>query len=114
MKKWESGVVKCVADVKELCEKFSAESSYKFCPGIDPDHYKLHYFKAIHFDIKSVWQTKEPFARVDSFNCKLWFQLASNSTSAEKSSKEVRCSACKRLVTDLDGQRRRTLISREP
>ena len=109
MKKWESGEVKCVADVKELCEKFSADSSYKFCPGINPDHYKFHYYEAIRFDIKSVRQTKEPFARVDSVNCKLWFQLASNATSAEKRSKEVRCSACKRLVTDLDCQRRRTL-----
>jgi len=41
MKKWESGVVKCVADVKELCEKFSKDSSYKFCPGIDPDLYHI-------------------------------------------------------------------------
>ena len=51
----------------------------------------------------------EPFARVDSVNCKLWFTLASNATSVEKSCSEVRCSACKRLVTDLDCQRRHTL-----
>ena len=80
MKKWESGVV---ADVQELCKKFSAGSDYKFSPGIDPQHYKL-YYETIRFDLKSVWQTMEPFVRVDPVNCKLWFMLASNATSAEK------------------------------
>ena len=109
MRKLESGVFESVANVQELCNKFSAQSNYKFCPGIDPQHYKLHYYEAIRFDIKSVRQTMEPFARVDSINCKLWYQLASNATSAEKCCSEVRCSACKRLVTDLDCQRRCTL-----
>ena len=109
IKIWESGVLESIADVQELCNKFSAQSSYKFCPGIDPQHYKLHYYEVIRFDIKSIRQTIEPFARIDSVNCKLWHTLASNATSAEKSCSEVRCSACKRLVTDLDCQRRRTL-----
>ena len=109
MKKWESGVFQSVFHVQELCEKFCRDPCYKFCPGIDPLHYKQHYYGAMRFDILSVRQTKEPFARVDSFNCKLWFKLASNATSNEKSSSEVQCSACKRLVTDLNCQRRRTL-----
>ena len=98
-----------IADLSELCKKLSADSDYKFCLGIDPQHYKLHYYETIHFDLKSVQQTIEPFVRVDSVNCKLWFTSANNATIAEKSSREVRCSACKRLVTNLDCQRRRTL-----
>ena len=109
MKKWESGVLYSIPDVQELCSKFSASSNHKFCPGIDPQHYKLYYYEAIRFDLKSARQTMEPFARVDPVNCKLWFTLASNASSAEKSSSEVQCSACKRLVTDLNCQRRRTL-----
>jgi len=109
MKKIESGDLQSIADIQEVCSKFSAESNYKFCPGIDPQYYKSHYLEAIRFNIKSVRQTVEPFARVDSVNCRWWFQLASNATSEEKSAKEVLCSACKRLVTDLNCQRRRTL-----
>ena len=109
MKKWDSGVLDSIADLLELCRKFSADSDYKFCPGIDPQHYKLYYYEMIRFDLKSVRQTIEPFVRVDSVNCKLWFTFANNATIAEKSSRELRCSACKRLVTDLDCQRRRTL-----
>ena len=97
MKKWDSGVLDSIADLSELCKKFSADSDYKFCPGIDLQHYKLHYYEMIRFDLKSVRQTIEPFVRVDSANCKLLFTLANNATIAEKSSREVRCSACKRL-----------------
>ena len=57
----------------------------------------------------TVRQTLEPFDRIDSINCRLWFQPASNATRAEKSAQEVQCSARKRLVSDLNCQRRRTL-----
>lgn len=42
-------------------------------------------------------------------NCLLWFKLASNATANEKASAEVRCKHCKRLVLDLECQKRRTL-----
>ena len=109
MKKLEFGALESIVNAQELCSRFSVDSNYKFCPGIDAQFYKSYYYEAIRFNIKSVRETAEPFARVDSVNCKLWFQLASNATSAEKSAKEVQCSACKRLVTDLNCQRRRTL-----
>ena len=111
MKKLEFGALESIVNAQELCSRFSVDSNYKFCPGIDrdPQFYRLYYYEAIQFNIKSVQETEEPFARVDSINCKLWFQLASNATSAEKSAKEVQCSPCKRLVTDLNCQRRRTL-----
>ena len=54
MRKLESGVFESVANVQELCNKFTAQYNYKFCPGIDPKHYKLQYYEAIRFDIKSV------------------------------------------------------------
>ena len=71
MKKWESGALHSISDVQQLCTKFCTGSDYKFCPGIDPQYYRLYYYEAIRFDLKSVRQTMEPFVRVDSVNCKL-------------------------------------------
>ena len=102
-------MLESVADAQELCKKFSAHSNFKFCPGIDSLEYESQYHDPIRFNIRSVQQTTQPFSRVDSVNCKLWFELASNATSAERGSKEVRCSACKRLVTDLKYQKKITL-----
>ena len=95
--------------LKKFAVKFSIEYNFKFCPGIDPQFYKSYYLEAIRFNIKNVRQAVGPIARVDSVNCRRWFQLGSNATSPEKSAREVLCSACKRLVTDLNCQRRRTL-----
>ena len=105
MRKAKSGVLKSITDAQELCNRFSVKSNYKFCPGIDPHHYRSHYSDAIRFNISTVRQTLEPFHQVDSINCRLWFKLASNATRAEKSAKEVQCSACKRSLTDLNCQR---------
>lgn len=41
-------------------------------------------------------------------NCKLYHQLPSNASLADKSAREVACSACKRLVRDLEWQLKRT------
>ena len=47
-----------------VISKFSVESNFKFCRGIDPQIYKSHYLEAMRFNIKSVRQAVEPFARV--------------------------------------------------
>ena len=109
MRKGESDILKSIMDAQELCTRFSVKSNYKFCPGIDPHHYRSHYSKAIRFNIATVRQMLEPFDRVDSVNCQLWYQPANNATRSEKSANEVQCYACKRLVTDLNCQRRQTL-----
>ena len=69
-KKIESGDLQSVTDIQKACSKFSAESNYKFCPGIDPQFYKSHYLENMQFNIKSVRQAVGPFARVDSVNCR--------------------------------------------
>ena len=67
-----------------------------------------NYYEVIRFHIKSVRLTDFPFKRIDSINCKLLFKLAHNATMEEKLSNEVKCSSCKRLVTDLEHQKRWT------
>lgn len=109
MRLWEEGELESIQDVFELCTIFSNKSQYKFCPGIDPDYYEEQYHQPIRFHIKSVRQCHFPFSRVDSVNCKLWFLLASNAAVAEKTASEVKCSACKRLIHDLNLQKKRTL-----
>ena len=50
-----------------------------------------------------------PFQRVDSVNCMLWYQLPMNAPLVDKHAKEVLCSSCKRLKSDLDWQRKQTM-----
>ena len=83
MRLWREGEIKSFDDVVELCHIFGCKSTYKFCPGVDPDYYENEFHKAIRCHIKSVRLTQFPFSRVDSINCKLWFLPASNLCAAE-------------------------------
>ena len=108
MRVWKSGTFETLEDVIALCQMIGANSTYKLCPGIEPDEYEKEFHDVIRFHIKSVRITDFPFHRVDSINCKLLFQLALNATESERSAQEVRCSACKRLISDLNYQKKRT------
>ena len=109
MRSWKVGEVKSVEDVIELCHDFSNKSQYKFCPGINPHDYEEEYHKVIRFHIKTVRLCHFPFMRVDSINCKLWFIPALNIPVVEKTSSEVKCPACKRLIHDLNYQKKKTV-----
>ena len=105
----QSGSLQSEADVHELCNMFSNQSPFKFCPGIDWEHYEDHYHIVIRYHLKSVRFSTAPFKRVDSVNCKLWYELPVNAPLTDRFTKEVMCSACKRLKRDLDWQRKHTL-----
>ena len=107
MRELENGVARDKSEVHELLKRFSATSTYKFCPGIEWSYYHEDYFKAIRFDIKSVRLEEAPFYRIDSVNCKMWFELPSNASVAVKNSAEATCSACKRFSSDLEWQLKR-------
>ena len=109
MRKWESGGLTSIEDLTTVCLKFSMTSKYTFCPGINPEKYKAEFYHFIRFHIKSVRRAEFPFYRVDSVKCLMWFKLAHNATASEKAALEVRCMYCKRLVTDLECQKRRTV-----
>ena len=81
-----------------------SDASFKFCAGIELVHYLEHYFEVIHFYLKSLCQTEVPFYQMDSVNCKLWFEVPIDAPLTFKSCAEVTCSACKRLISDLDWQ----------
>lgn len=113
MRKWKSGILVSSEDLITVRLKIFAKSEYKFCPGVNPKQYETEYYVVIQFHIKSVRRTEFPFARVDSVNCLLWFKLAPNATASEKASAEVRCKHCKRLVLDLECQKKRS-VSESP
>ena len=108
MRLWKRESYDTSEDVASLCKLIGKNTNFKFCPGISYEHYMAEYYEKIRFHIKSVRLTEFPFTRVDSVNCKLLFQLAHNATAEEKSSAEVKCYPCKRLVSDLERQKRRT------
>ena len=95
----ESGIIANSKDVYELCERFSSQSSYKFCPELDWDLYEQKYFKVICYHLKSVRYSTKPFQRV---GCPVWFEQPKKVRALEKYSNVAMCSACKRLINDLD------------
>ena len=108
MQNIENGVFQNESEVHELLQRYSKSSVYKFCPGIEWSYYLEHYHEVIKFDIKIVCRTPS-FQQIDSVNCKMWFELPLNASFTERNSTAVKCSACKRLCTDLDWQLKRTL-----
>ena len=108
MRQWKTGELKTSEDLRALCDSFSNNSQYKFCPGIDSNYYETEYYAVIRFHIKSIRRWEFPFIRTDSINCSLWFLLAANASKEEKDAKEVMCGGCKRLLTDLNYQKKRT------
>ena len=107
----DSGIVQDPDHFMEICKTISDSSGYKFCPGLQIDHYYTHYYAVIRYHIKSVRLWEHPFKRIDSRNCLLWHELAANAAQLEKLSKNVLCKSCKRLCCDLDHQRTRSDVS---
>ena len=107
----EIGRIENIDHFLSLCDMMAnVNSEYKFCPGIDPDEYEVQYLSKIRYDIRKVRRANHPFERIDSCDCLLYHRLAKNASIVEKELECVRCSACKRLVSDLN-ERLKTAIS---
>ena len=94
--------------VIKLCQKYSPSSrEFKFCPGINVDEYDKQRSE-IRFDVKSVRIMKEPFSRIDSVRCGMWFQLGKRAPKLRRDATEVLCPQCVRLRCDIQHQLKRT------
>ena len=107
MREWKHSRFESVAEIRELCLLFDEKSEFRFCPGVDPELYNEH-FDVFHFHVKSARLQDFPFRRINSVNCKMFFKLAHNARKVDRDAREVKCSACKRLITDIKYQKERT------
>jgi hypothetical protein len=76
------------------------KGEYQFCPGLDPSEYETMYFSKIKYDMKNVRRMNYPVERIDSCNCLLIVSQASQQCKYDGEC--VSCSACNRLVSDLN------------
>ena len=74
-----------------VCKKYSnLSSTYKFCPGLEVSEYE-EYKRIIHFDLKSVRKLTEPFLRIESISCQIWFELRKSSSIKKREAESVLC-----------------------
>ena len=87
-----------------VCKKYASDSpAFKFCPDIDFAEYQ-GMKESIRFDLKSVCVSQEPFIRVESAKCLLWFELGLICKPDRRYSDSVVCQSCVRLKCDLECQ----------
>jgi len=108
---YQNGTVSSVKDFLSICKVISKKADFKFCSGIDVDHYYSHYYAVIRYNIKSCCVWDYPFKRIDSKNCSLWHELGKNARYKDRDKSVVLCRGCKRLHNDLDHHRRRSDVS---
>ena len=98
----ESGELESTDQFKQLCDRISDYSKYKFCPGFDYETYMNEYHKKIRYHPSKVQITTHPFKRVQSCKCAMWYKLPKNAPAADKASLTALCGMCKRLRSELD------------
>ena len=101
----EEGRVETVEEFKVICQKL-IDSRMKFCPGVSLEEYE-GYKEVIRYDQKKVLITTEPFKRVASVDCLLWFPITRYASREKKVAAEVVCTACVTLIHDLREAKKR-------
>ena len=95
----EEGTVENVDEIKGLCEKL-VDSSMTVCPGISVEEYES-YKEVIRYDQKNVLITNDPFTRIASVKCLMWFRVPRNTSKQKRMASEVVCTECATLKHDL-------------
>jgi len=81
-----------------------------FCPGIGYQEYFDNYYSVIRFHHKQVNNSASPFQLVDALRCFRWYKLPKNAKLQQQESNEVICSACKKLLRDIEHQKKRSSL----
>ena len=92
MKAVEEGTPVLSHDFISLCERLR-DPKMKFCPGITEEEYD-QYQDVLRYDQKNVLTSEEPFKRICSVQCKLWYPIARSYSKAQRKSSEVMCVEC--------------------
>lgn len=95
----EEGKVKNINEIKGLCEKL-VDLNMTVCPGISVEEYES-YKDVIRYDLKNVHITSDPFTRIASLNCRMWFPIPRSTSKQKRMASEVTCTECAKLKHDL-------------
>ena len=95
MKAVEEGTLVSSEDFSSLCKRLT-DPKMNFCAGITEEEYD-QYRDVLRYDQKGVLISEEPFKRICSVQCKLWFPIARSCSKAQKRSSEVMCVECVKL-----------------
>ncbi|XP_065911308.1 uncharacterized protein [Dysidea avara] len=106
-----NGTISTAKEFLDACGVISEKNGYKFCPGLNVQHYHEYFFAVIRYHLESCRLWEHPFKRVDSKNCSLWQKLPVQAPLKDRSKSAVLCRGCKRLNTDLEHQRKRSDVS---
>lgn len=90
--------VENVDKIKGLCEKL-VDSNMTVCPGISVEEYES--YKVIRYDQKNVHITNDPFTRIASVKCLMWFPVPRNTSKQKRIASEIVCTECATLKHDL-------------
>lgn len=106
----ETGVILSEQDFIKVCNSLLHSNGFVYCPRIDYQEYYDKHYSVIRFHSKQVNLSTTPFQRVDAKGCLRWHKLPKNATLKEQASTEVLCSFCKRLLRDLEHQKKRSAL----
>ncbi|XP_065894968.1 uncharacterized protein [Dysidea avara] len=106
-----NGTISTAKEFLDACGVISEKNGYKFCPGLNVQHYHEYFFAVIRYHLESCRLWEHPFKRVDSKNCSLWHKLPVQALLKDRSKSAVLCRGCKRLNTNLEHQRKRSDVS---
>ena len=106
-----NGTISTAKEFLDACGVISEKNGYKFCPGLNVQHYHEYFFAVIRYHLESCRLWEHPFKHVDSKNCSLWHKLPVQAPLKDRSKSAVLCRGCKRLNTNLEHQRKRSDVS---
>lgn len=95
----EEGKVENIDNIKGLCKKL-IDPNMTVCSGISVEEYES-YKDVIRYDLKNVHVTTDPFTRIASQKCLVWFPIPRSTTKQKKMASEVACTECAKLKHDL-------------
>ena len=72
---FNSETIHTAKEFLDICSIISEKAEYKFCLGLNMDHYYEYFFAIIRYHVESCHVWEHPFKRIDSKNCLLWHKL---------------------------------------
>jgi len=99
---FRSGTVCSRKEFLSICKVISKKAGFKFCHGIDVNHYYSHYYPVIRYNVEKCHMWNHLFECIDSKNCLLWHELGKTAPYEDHDKSVILCKGCKHLHSNLD------------